>query len=138
MPDQVRDIYYKLFISVYDAYKKLSIYPENAFASSESLLSFVQERNTLKELSDALRERSEELLSSMEKDESESETVGADPQLYFYNGVSHSSPAERMFVHKQLNRLGINWFDMRHWYSEGIPAGPLQVPPRPEPARFPR
>lgn len=58
----------------------------------------------------------------MEKDESESESVGADPQLYFYNGVSHSSPAERMFVHKQLNRLGINWFDMRHWYSEGIPA----------------
>ena len=75
MPDQVRDIYYKLFISVYDAYKNLSIYPENAFASSESLLSFVQERNTLKELSDALRERSEELLSSMEKDESENPVV---------------------------------------------------------------
>ncbi len=75
MPDQVRDIYYKLFISVYDAYKKLSIYPENAFASSESLLSFVQECNTLKELSDALRERSEELLSSMEKDESENPVV---------------------------------------------------------------
>ncbi len=75
MPDQVRDIYYKLFISVYDAYKKLSIYPENAFASSESLLSFVQECNTLKELSDALSERSDELLSSMEKDESENPVV---------------------------------------------------------------
>ena len=58
----------------------------------------------------------------MEKDHSESETVGADSQLYNYNGISHSGPAERMFVHKQLNRLGINWFDMRHWYSEGIPA----------------
>jgi len=64
----------------------------------------------------------EEGFFRMEKDHSESESVGADPQLYNYNGVSHSGPAERMFVHKQLNRLGINWFDMRHWYSEGIPA----------------
>ncbi len=58
----------------------------------------------------------------MEKDESESSSVGADPFLYNYNGVSHSGPTERMFVHKQLNKLGVNWFDMRHWYSKGIPA----------------
>ena len=58
----------------------------------------------------------------MEKDKSESDSVGADATLYGYNGVSHSGPAERTFVHKGLNRLGINWFDMRHWYSEGVPA----------------
>ncbi len=58
----------------------------------------------------------------MEKDKSESSSVGADPLLYDYNGVSHSGPAERMFVHKGLSRLGINWYDMRHWYAEGIPA----------------
>ena len=58
----------------------------------------------------------------MEKDKSESDSVGADPYLYNYNGVSNSGPAIRMFVHKQLCKLGINWFDMRHWYSEGIPA----------------
>ena len=58
----------------------------------------------------------------MEKDVSESASVGADPLLYDYNGVSHSGPTERMFVHQQLCRLGINWYDMRHWYSEGIPA----------------
>ena len=58
----------------------------------------------------------------MEKDKSESSTVGADPQLYNYNGVSNSGPAIRMFVHQELCKLGINWFDMRHWYSEGIPA----------------
>ena len=58
----------------------------------------------------------------MEKDKSESDSVGADPYLYNYNGVSNSGPAIRMFVHKQLCRLGINWFDMRHWYSEGVPA----------------
>lgn len=58
----------------------------------------------------------------MEKDESESSSVGADPYKYDYNGVSHSGPTERMFIHKGLNKLGVNWFDMRHWYSEGIPA----------------
>lgn len=58
----------------------------------------------------------------MEKDKSESGSVAADAYLYNYNGVSHSGPTERMYVHKQLNRLGINWFDMRHWYSEGVPA----------------
>ena len=58
----------------------------------------------------------------MEKDKTESESVGADPILYNYNGVSNSGPAIRAFVHKGLCKLGINWFDMRHWYSEGIPA----------------
>ena len=58
----------------------------------------------------------------MEKDKSESDSVGADPALYDYNGVSNSGPAIRAFVHQELCRLGINWFDMRHWYSGGIPA----------------
>ncbi len=58
----------------------------------------------------------------MEKDKSESGTVGADPYLYNYNGVSNSGPTIRMFVHQELCKLGINWFDMRQWYSEGIPA----------------
>ncbi|MBQ7474626.1 MAG: YfhO family protein [Clostridia bacterium] len=58
----------------------------------------------------------------MEKDISESASVGADPYLYGYRGVSHSGPAERAFIHKGLSRLGINWYDMRHWYEGGIPA----------------
>lgn len=58
----------------------------------------------------------------MEKEISDSTTIGADPYLYNYHGVSHSGPAERWFVHKMLCRLGVNWYDMRHWYSEGIPA----------------
>ena len=64
----------------------------------------------------------EEGFFRMEKDFSESASVGADPYLYGYHGVSHSGPTERMFVHKGLNKLGVNWFDMRHWYSGGIPA----------------
>jgi len=58
----------------------------------------------------------------MEKDKSESETVGNDSNLYDYYGVSRSGPTIRMFIHQGLCKLGINWFDMRHWYSEGIPA----------------
>ncbi len=58
----------------------------------------------------------------MEKDVSESSSIGADPYLYDYNGVSYSGPAVRMFVHKGLQKLGVNWFDMRHWYSEGVPS----------------
>lgn len=58
----------------------------------------------------------------MEKEVSDSGSVGADPSLYNYHGVSHSGPAERWFIHDGLARLGINRFDMRHWYSEGIPA----------------
>ena len=57
----------------------------------------------------------------MEKDVSESGTIGADPYLYGYNGVSSSGPTIRMFVHRQLNKLGINFFDMRHWYQAGAP-----------------
>lgn len=58
----------------------------------------------------------------MEKDVSQSNSVGADPMLYNYNGVSHSGPADRMFIHQGLCRLGVNWFDMRHWYAAGAPA----------------
>lgn len=65
---------------------------------------------------------SENTFFRMEKEKSESGTVAVDAALYNYNGVSASGPSIRMFHHKMLNRLGINWFDMRHWYSEGVPA----------------
>ncbi len=75
LPNQVRDIYYKLFSAVSIAYRKLSIDPGSAFASSGSLLSFVQECNTLKELKAALSERSSALLDAMVHDEPENPTV---------------------------------------------------------------
>ena len=65
---------------------------------------------------------SEDSFFRMEKDYSESGSIGADSYLYNYNGVSHSGPAERKFIHMGLNKLGINWFDMRHWYEEGVPS----------------
>ncbi len=58
----------------------------------------------------------------MEKDKSDLGSVGADSGLYGYYGVSGSGPAIRENVHRELCKIGVNWFDMRHWYSEGIPA----------------
>lgn len=75
LPNQVRDIYYKLFTAVNDAGRKLSIDLGDSMNTSESLLSFVQECNTLRELSDALHEKSSALLLAMEKDEPENPAV---------------------------------------------------------------
>ncbi|MCR4589897.1 MAG: response regulator [Lachnospiraceae bacterium] len=75
MPNQVRDIYYKLFSMVSYAYRKLSLNPGDEKDSSESLLSFVQECNTLKELKAALSDRSDKLLKAMAQEEPENPTV---------------------------------------------------------------
>lgn len=58
----------------------------------------------------------------MEINEQRSGNCGNDPMLYGYNGVGHGGSNERNFVRKGLNKLGINWFDMRSYYAEGIPA----------------
>lgn len=75
LPDQVRDIYYRLFTCIFEACRKLSISPSFAIDTSESLLSFVQECNTLRELSNALSEKSKELALSMTKNDPENPTV---------------------------------------------------------------
>ncbi len=74
MPNQVRDIYYKLFSMINYAYRKQSLDPGKE-DSNESLLGFVQECNTLKELKEALRLRSDRFLSSLKNEEPENPTV---------------------------------------------------------------
>ncbi|MCR4556297.1 MAG: YfhO family protein [Saccharofermentans sp.] len=58
----------------------------------------------------------------MEKDKTDLGGYSSDPVQYGYNGVTHSGPGDRKFIHQQLNRLGINWHSMRHWYQTGAPA----------------
>lgn len=58
----------------------------------------------------------------MEKETPDLGSLAADAGFYDYYGVGASGPSIRMFTHRELQKLGINWFDMRHWYSEGIPA----------------
>ena len=58
----------------------------------------------------------------MEINKQRSATLGNDPMLYGYYGVGHGGSNERNFVRQELNKLGIQWFDMRNYYAQGIPA----------------
>ena len=58
----------------------------------------------------------------MEVNHQLSQTCGNDPMLYGYNGVGHGGSNERNFVREELFKLGVQWFDMRNYYSQGIPA----------------
>ena len=58
----------------------------------------------------------------MEVNKQRSGNAGNDPMLYGYNGVGHGGSNERDFVRTELNKLGVQWFDMRSFYAQGIPA----------------
>ena len=58
----------------------------------------------------------------MEVNNQRSGTLGNDPMLYGYNGVGHGGSNERNFVREELNKLGVQWFNMRNYYAQGIPA----------------
>lgn len=58
----------------------------------------------------------------MEVNHQLSETCGNDPMLYGYNGVGHGGSNERNFVREELFKLGVPWFNMRNYYSQGVPA----------------
>ncbi len=58
----------------------------------------------------------------MEINRQRSGTAGNDPMLYGYDGVGHGGSNERNFVRKELNELGIPWYDMRSYYADGVPA----------------
>ncbi len=58
----------------------------------------------------------------MENEEQRAGNSGNDPFLYGYNGVGSSSSAFKHDVVQGLAKLGINWYDMRNSYDEGIAA----------------
>ena len=58
----------------------------------------------------------------MEVNKQRSGNLGNDPMLYGYNGVGHGGSNERNFVRTELNKLGVQWYDMRSYYAQGIPA----------------
>ncbi len=57
----------------------------------------------------------------MEKEDPDLGNLSADPGLYGYYGVSASGPTIRSFVNSEPCKIGLNWWNARHWYSEGIP-----------------
>ena len=58
----------------------------------------------------------------MENEYQRSGTCGMDSYLYGYNSVSHSASVDPESVRLGLQKLGINKFDMRNFYSSGINA----------------
>lgn len=58
----------------------------------------------------------------MEVNNQRSGTLGNDPMLYGYNGVGHGGSGERNFVREESSKLGVQWYNMRNYYSQGIPA----------------
>ncbi len=58
----------------------------------------------------------------MEVNHQLTQTCGNDPMLYGYNGVGHGGSNERNFVREELFKLGVQWYNMRNYYSQGIPA----------------
>ncbi len=58
----------------------------------------------------------------MEVNNQRSGTLGNDPMLYGYNGVGHGGSNERNFVREETSKLGVQWYNMRNYYAQGIPA----------------
>ena len=58
----------------------------------------------------------------MENEYSRNGSSSTDSGLYGYNSLGFYGPTMRMFIHRGLCRLGLNWYDMRHWYGNGVPA----------------
>lgn len=42
--------------------------------------------------------------------------------MYGYNGVGQITSTERAYILKGLSRFGVNWYDMRSYYTPGVPA----------------
>lgn len=104
------NLYANYVLSIYKVREwelDMTEYSENVFKNG-ALIDAVQEADT-----DFYR---------LEKETQDLGSLAADAELYGYYGVSTSGPAIRAFINKESCKIGLNWFDMRHWYSEGIPA----------------
>lgn len=66
MPNQVKDVYYKLFITVQNTYRKLSLQTEQTFAPTDIILDEIQNYHTLFELQALLEKKTDDLLEALQ------------------------------------------------------------------------
>lgn len=66
MPNQVKDVYYKLFITVQNTYRKLSLQTEQTFAPTDIILDEIQNYHTLFELQALLEKKTADLLEALQ------------------------------------------------------------------------
>lgn len=75
LPNKVKDVYYKLFMTIQNACRKLSLNADETFSSSDILLEYVQNCHTLSELHRLLTDKSRSFLELADKQEPEAPTV---------------------------------------------------------------
>ncbi|MCR5627192.1 MAG: response regulator [Lachnospiraceae bacterium] len=75
LPNQVKDMYYRLFIVIDEVYRELSIHGINDFSRDQSVIDLVQNTNTLSELHALLKQRSASLLSAVNNATTESPVI---------------------------------------------------------------
>lgn len=69
LPNKVKDVYYKLFITIQNACRSLSLNADATFASSDIILEYVSDCHTLSELHHLLTDKSLSFLSLIETQE---------------------------------------------------------------------
>ena len=82
---------------------------------------FRQTVNAVEPLVTAIQNGDQEFYR-MEVNHQLTQTLGNDPLIYGYNGVGHGGSNERNFVREETFKLGVQWYNMRNYYSQGIPA----------------
>lgn len=77
LPNKVKDLYYKLFVVIQNACRKLSLNTDEAFASSDIILEYVQNCHILPELHKLLTDKSQSFLRLSENQKPESASIFA-------------------------------------------------------------
>jgi len=75
MPNQVKDVYYKLFVTIQNTYRKLAIHSEQSFALNNTILEDIQNCYTLLELQSLLEKKAALLVDSVHNQVPEHPTI---------------------------------------------------------------
>ncbi len=75
LPNQVKDIYYQLFLCIVDCCKKNSLHADTLFSPNESVTDNIQKCATLKELAELLRSKSDAFLKIIDTKTPESPVI---------------------------------------------------------------
>ena len=102
LPNQVKDIYYRLFMVIENTYKQKSISQADN-NSSESILELVQNCHTLAELHSLLTDRSLSLFHAMQQEEPENHLVFAIKEFIADNYMNATLSVKDISSHIHMN-----------------------------------
>lgn len=93
MPNLVKDVYYKLFMTIQNTYKNLSLNASGTFPSSDIILEYVQNCHTLTELHHLLIDKSLSFIRSLAAQTPENPTI-----LLIKNFIGNNYQRENLSV----------------------------------------